>query len=103
MSIKKTKAYLKKKLSLELLLLRRLKTLGIVLFLISGGFLYQAITFSLQDSNELSFLEEETEKTELCPHESFNFFAVSLLFSAIGTTCLYTSWKKTQAIRSKKE
>ena len=103
MPLKRARAFFKKKLPTELLLLRRLKTLGICLFFVSAGFLYQAISFSLAEKDIHSISLDPDIEPELCPHDAFNFFAISFLFAAIGAVCLFVSWKRMRTIRSRKE
>lgn len=85
----------KKRIVIELHLLQRLRWIGGVLLLIGGGFLYEAIRFSQGKISPPG--EEET----LCPYESFNFFALALLFFLVGFLCFYVVRKKNNTLTKK--
>lgn len=94
----------KKKLAVEFLLLPRLRYMGYSLLLFSLCFFIYALNAPSSSETVPSppLPEEELSAfIELSPHDTFNFFAVSVLFGSLGAACLITSKKKLQSIRKK--
>ncbi len=97
----------KQRMAIELLLLSRLKILGIILCGFGCGFLLYALnTPALEQlTGTLTLPEEELSGVSIegsCPPYSFNFFSLASLFGALGISCLILSWKKTRSIHRKK-
>lgn len=94
----------KKKPPVEFLLAPRLRYMGYCLLLFSLCFFIYALNspFSKQELPSQMPEEELSAFVELSPHDTFNFFAVSALFGAIGATCLITSKKKLQSFHKRK-
>lgn len=89
--------------AIEILLASRLRYMGYALFLFSLGFFLYALEAPPPSSAPtLGFLPEEelSSFTDLSPHDTFNFFAVSFIFAVIGVACLLAARKK---IRAKKK
>lgn len=97
----------KQKIALELLLLSRLKILGIIMCGFACAFLVYALNTPALDlaMETLTVPEEELSGLSIegpSSYYSFDFLKIAALFGTIGITCLIMSWKKTRSIRLKK-
>jgi Ca2+/Na+ antiporter len=101
------------KIKIEKSLLGRLKKLGFVMLLFSACFLSYAFfvypspmddgVITPQErtlSSGITNTTQEMDEEELLAEETLNFFAVSLVFAAIGIACIVIAWKRQQDIHS---
>ena len=96
---------IKNKLTIELILLPRLRYMGYSLLMFSLCFFIYAL--NTPDPDTLSMIpslpeEELSSFAKRAPHETFNFFAISSLFASLGIVSLLTYKKKIKKLSKKK-
>ncbi len=101
---------IKEKISIERVLLTRLKVIGSILCGLSVVSLTYALSHHFSENHEEEFealtgisLQEDSLYPDISPHEAFNFFIVALVFLSIGFLCFYFSWKRTKSLQKKKK